>query len=183
MKRNREAEAPILRFLVATVRNGRRAIELTDFPLVLSPASPVQGGTSRIDPNPPGKRVQLSNIYLFEVASQKAQWLSARQTAIASNVANANTPGYRAVDIQPFAAVLDSSPVEMAVTDPAHLSSPQLQAVALREVEVEPSEGTLSGNTVNLEQQMINLGDVNRDYSMSANIRRAFHQFLLSALK
>jgi len=38
-------------------------------------------------------------------------------------------------------------------------------------------------NTVNLEQQMINLGDVNRDYTMSANIRRAFHQLLLSALK
>jgi len=123
----------------------------------------------------------LSSIYLFEVASQKSQWLSARQTAIAGNVANASTPGYRAMDIQPFAAVLDSSPIEMAVTNPAHLSSPQSQAGALREVE--PSEETLSGNTVNLEQQMINLGDVNRDYSMGANIRRAFHQLLLSALK
>ena len=53
----------------------------------------------------------------------------------------------------------------------------------LREIEVQPSEQTLSGNTVNLEQQMINLGDVNRDYTMTANIRRAFHQLLLSALK
>ena len=53
----------------------------------------------------------------------------------------------------------------------------------MREIEVEPTEQTLSGNTVNLEQQMINLGDVNRDYSMSANIRRAFHQLILSALK
>ena len=71
----------------------------------------------------------------------------------------------------------------MAVTNPAHLSPPESQAGGLREVEVEPSEETLSGNTVNLEQQMINLGDVNRDYSMSANIRRAFHQLMLSALK
>ena len=125
----------------------------------------------------------MSSIYLFEIASQKAQWLSARQTAIAGNVANANTPGYRALDIQPFSAVLDSSPIEMASTDPAHSSSPQSQAGALRQIEVEPAEQTLSGNTVNLEQQMINLGDVNRDYTMSANIRRAFHQLLLSALK
>jgi flagellar basal-body rod protein FlgB len=125
----------------------------------------------------------LSSIYLFEVASQKALWLSARQTAIAGNVANANTPGYRAVDIQPFAAVLDSSPIEMAATNGAHLSSRQSQVGALRAIEVEPLEETLSGNTVNLEQQMINLGDVNRDYSMGANIRRAFHQLLLSALK
>jgi flagellar basal-body rod protein FlgB len=127
--------------------------------------------------------LQLSSIYLFELASQKAQWLSARQTAIAGNVANASTPGYRAVDIQPFAAVLDSSPLEMATTNGADLSPPQSEVDVLREIEVEPSDETLSGNTVNLEQQMINLGEVNRDYQMSANIRRAFHQLVLSALK
>ena len=125
----------------------------------------------------------MSPIYLFEVASQKSQWLSARQTAIAGNIANASTPGYRALDVQPFSAVLDSSPIEMASTNPADLSQPPSQSDALREVEVNPLEQTLSGNTVNLEQQMINLGDVNRDYTMSANIRRAFHQLLLSALK
>jgi flagellar basal-body rod protein FlgB len=125
----------------------------------------------------------LSSIYLFEVAAEKAQWLSARQTAIAGNVANANTPGYRALDMEPFSAILDASPIEMAATNPAHLSPPQSQGGELREVETEPAEQTLSGNTVNLEQQMINLSEVNRDYQMSANIRRAFHQLLLSALK
>jgi flagellar basal-body rod protein FlgB len=127
--------------------------------------------------------VPLSPIYLFEVAAQKTQWLSARQTAIAGNVANANTPGYRALDIQPFSAVLDSSPIELATTNPAHLSLPQSEAGALRELEVVPAEQTLSGNTVNLEQQMIDLGDVNRDFTMGANIRRVFHQLILSALK
>ena len=131
----------------------------------------------------PRDRTPLSSIYLFEVAAQKSQWLSARQTAIAGNVANANTPGYRALDVQPFSAVLDSSPIEMAATNPAHLSAPQSQAGELREIEVDPAEQTLSGNSVNLEQQMINLGEVNRDYTMSADIRRAFHQLLLSALK
>jgi flagellar basal-body rod protein FlgB len=125
----------------------------------------------------------LSSVYLFELGSQKAQWLSARQTAIAANVANANTPAYHAVDTQPFSAVLDSSPIELASTNPAHLTLPQSEAGALREVEVEPAEQTVSGNTVNVEQQMINLGDVNRDYTMNSNIRRAFHQLLLSALK
>jgi flagellar basal-body rod protein FlgB len=125
----------------------------------------------------------LSPIYLFQVASEKSQWLSARQTAIAANVANANTPGYRAVDVRPFSAVLDSSPIEMASTNGAHLSSTQSGLGPLREIEVEPAEETLSGNTVNLEQQMINLGEVNRDFSMSANIRRTFHQLILSVLK
>ena len=125
----------------------------------------------------------MSSIYLFQVASEKAHWLSARQTAIAGNVANANTPGYRALDVQPFSAILDSSPIEMASTNTAHLSSTQPGYRTLREIEVAPTEETLSGNTVNLEQQMIDLGEVNRDFSMSANIRRAFHQLILSALK
>jgi flagellar basal-body rod protein FlgB len=125
----------------------------------------------------------LSSVYLFELGSQKAQWLSARQTAIAANVANASTPGYRAVDIQPFSAVLDSSPIELASTNPVHLTLPPSQTGALREVEADSAEQSLSGNTVNIEQQMLNLGDVNRDYTMSSNIRRAFHQLLLSAIK
>lgn len=125
----------------------------------------------------------MPSIFLFQVASEKAHWLSARQTAIAGNVANANTPGYRALDVQPFSAILDSSLIEMASTNVAHLSSTQTGFGTLREIEVAPTEETLSGNTVNLEQQMINLGEVNRDFSMSANIRRAFHQLILSALK
>ncbi len=123
------------------------------------------------------------SLYLFQVAAQKADWLSLRQTAVASNVANANTPGYRAMDVQPFAAVLDSSPIALASTNPAHLALPKLEDGAWREVEQTPTEETLSGNTVNLEQEMIKLGDTTRDFTMNANIQRAFHQFLLSALK
>jgi flagellar basal-body rod protein FlgB len=123
------------------------------------------------------------SIYLFQVASQKSEWLSARQTAVASNVANANTPGYRALDVQPFSTVLDNSPLTMAATNPGDIAPAISPMESLRQVETDPSEETMSGNTVNLEQQMINLGDVTRDFSMTANIRRAFHQLILSALK
>ena len=54
---------------------------------------------------------------------------------------------------------------------------------SIKEVETDPTEQSLSGNTVNLEQQMITLGDVGRDFSMTAGIRRAFNQLMLAALK
>ena len=85
--------------------------------------------------------------------------------------------------MQPFSALLNASPIALASTDPATSRRPNLADRSLREVEPEPGEESLSGNTVNLEQQMIKLGDVSRDFSMTANIRRAFHQLLLSALK
>jgi flagellar basal-body rod protein FlgB len=123
------------------------------------------------------------SIYLFQVASQKADWLSMRQTAVAGNVANASTPGYRAVDMQPFSAILDATPIAMAATSSGHLSLPEVGRDAFREVDENPTEQTLSGNTVNLEHEMISLGDVTRDFTMTANISRAFHQMMLSALK
>ena len=125
----------------------------------------------------------MSDIYLFKIASQKSQWLSDRQIAVADNVANANTPGYRAMDVQPFSTFLDASPIALATTNPGHMTPSDPVLNSLKEVDAEPGEETLSGNTVNLEQQMINLGDVNRDFSMTANIRRAFHQLLLTAMK
>lgn len=145
-------------------------------------ASPVQGGAPTIAPLLTGNP-SLSDIYLFQVASQKSQWLSARQTAVASNVANASTPGFRALDVQPFSAVLNSSPIAMATTSAAHIAPSSSPLNSIKEVETDPTEELLSGNTVNLEQQMINLGDVSRDYSMTASIRRAFHQLMLAALK
>ena len=102
---------------------------------------------------------------------------------MAGNVANANTPGYRALDVQPFSTFLDASPIALASTNANHITpadaDPQLAQGSRRGA----GEESLSGNTVNLERQMINLGDVNRDFTMTANIRRAFHQLLLTAIK
>ena len=125
----------------------------------------------------------MSQPYVLQLASQSTQWLSARQSLIASNVANANTPGYRAVDLQPFSAVLDSTQVSMVTTNPAHMTPTQDELASARVVESDSSHETLSGNSVRLEQEMIKLGDVNRDYSMSTNIKRAIHQMMMSALK
>jgi flagellar basal-body rod protein FlgB len=125
----------------------------------------------------------VSPLYVFQLASQSAQWLSARQSLIATNVANANTPGYRAVDLQPFSAVLDSTQITMATTNPAHMTATQADFTSSRVVESDSADETLSGNSVNLEQEMIKLGDVNRAYSMDTNIKRAIHQLMMSAAK
>jgi len=125
----------------------------------------------------------VSPLYVLQLASQSAQWLSARQSLIATNVANANTPGYRAVDLQPFSAVLDSTQITMATTNPAHMTATQADFASSRVVESDSADETLSGNSVNLEQEMIKLGDVNRAYSMDTNIKRAIHQLMMSAAK
>jgi flagellar basal-body rod protein FlgB len=40
-----------------------------------------------------------------------------------------------------------------------------------------------SGNSVNLEQEMMKAGDVNRAHALNVNIVRSFHQMLINAVK
>ena len=125
----------------------------------------------------------MSQIYLLQLASQQAKWLSARQTMIAGNIANANTPGYRAMDIQPFTAVLDKTNITMASTNPAHMAPEGDDLAAARTAESDSWDATLSGNSVSLEQEMMKEGDLNRSYTLNTNVKRAFHQMIMSVLK
>ncbi len=90
----------------------------------------------------------MAEPYIFKLASQRSQWLTTRETMIAGNVANANTPGYRATDLQPFSSVLDSTQMTMATTNPMHMTPTEDDLNASRVVETEPSDETISGNSV-----------------------------------
>ena len=125
----------------------------------------------------------MSGIYLLQLASQQAQWLSARQVATAANIANANTPGYSSMDVQPFADVLDKTQITMAATNSAHMLPEGGDLTATRPAATDSWETTFSGNSVSLEQEMMKEGDINRSYTLNANIKRAFHQMLMLSAK
>jgi flagellar basal-body rod protein FlgB len=121
-------------------------------------------------------------IYLFDVASSHAQWLSLRQASIASNVANANTPGYQSEDIEPFSKLLDAKLVQVAVTSPRHMTTGEsVRAQGMRKAD--SWDVVHSGNSVSLEQEMLKAGDINRDYSLNTAIVKSFHRMFMSSAK
>jgi flagellar basal-body rod protein FlgB len=119
----------------------------------------------------------------MQLASQQAQWLSARQRTTAANIANANTPGYISMDVQPFTDVLDKTQITMASTNGAHLLPEGNDFTATRTAAADSWETTFSGNSVSLEQEMMKEGDINRSFTLNANIKRAFHQMLMLSVK
>lgn len=125
----------------------------------------------------------MSKIYLLQLASQQAQWLSARQRTIATNIANANTPGFVSMDVQPFTDVLDKTQVAMVSTNSAHMVPEGNDFTATRTAEADSWETTYSGNSVSLEQEMMKEGEINRSFTLNANIKRAFHQMLMLSVK
>jgi flagellar basal-body rod protein FlgB len=121
-------------------------------------------------------------VYLFDLASSHARWLSLRQATISSNVANANTPGYKAQDIEPFGKLFDAKVVSLAVTSPKHLAiEASLRPQGMRKED--SWEVVHSGNSVSLEQEMLKAGDVNKDYSLNAAIIKSFHRMFMSSAK
>ncbi len=125
----------------------------------------------------------MGPLFLLGLASQQAQWLTARQQVIATNVANANTPGFQALDLKPFSEVMERTRVSMAATDVNHIAPPGNEATASARKTADGWETTLSGNSVSLEQQMLKAGEVHRALALNTSIVKAFDRMILSSVK
>lgn len=113
---------------------------------------------------------------------------SARQRVIASNLANEETPGYRATDLQ-FAQQLQAAhkgrfPLTMTVTQGQHigLRGQGYQTVKGRLAEVPAGDLPLDANSVNLELEMAKSSDNAGQYSAAATIMAQRFRQLLSAI-
>lgn len=126
----------------------------------------------------------MEPIPLLSLASRKSAWLATRQTTVADNIANMNTPGYRQKDVAPFSDVMAQTNLQMASTDPGHLPVEGVSTIdATRTDEDGGFEVTESGNTVGMEGQLAKAGEVARDYALTTNIVRSFHNLLMASLK
>ena len=102
---------------------------------------------------------------------------------ISGNVANANTPGYRARDVEPFADVLDKTKLIMAATNGGHIGFAPSQADSAKVKKSESWDTVYSKNSVSLEQELIKAGEVNRQHSLNTSIVKSFHRMLLSSVR
>lgn len=129
----------------------------------------------------------MQPIQLFDLASRQAEWLSIRQQVVAGNIANANTPSYKAKDVTPFSAVLNDTGITMARTNPAHLSGNSLDSsldVNIEEEKLNQEIGVQeSGNTVSLAQELSKSGEIKRQYELSTNLVKSFHGMMMLTVK
>lgn len=117
---------------------------------------------------------------LNTMLKQRMNWLSARQTVLAQNVANADTPGFRPSDLkaQDFddylpAAEGQAAKLRMERTSGSHLNRSGLRLGEIREEsERNPYEISPSGNGVVLEEQMMQVGKTGADYQTMTSLYR-----------
>lgn len=114
------------------------------------------------------------NLKIFRISHALASHAGTRQAVIAQNIAQADTPGYRALDVQPFSDFLrqgDSN--TLRATRPRHLNAAlHNTSPHIREA---PTSGNSSpnGNTVSLEEQMLEAVDVKRAHDRALAIYKS----------
>jgi flagellar basal-body rod protein FlgB len=101
-----------------------------------------------------------------------------RQNVLAANVANVDTPGFRAKDVDFTAAMqaiegaarADGGALQPSAPAPAQTEPPQtgLAADDLPIVELPPSGGSFDGNTVDLDRTMVAMAENALQYGASA---------------
>jgi flagellar basal-body rod protein FlgB len=124
-------------------------------------------------------------VYLFDIASRHMNWLAERQSITASNIANADTPGYVAQSAASFSAILDHSETALSTTSPLHISSAAASGRAAR-FSAEPGENwgiSHSGNSVSIEQELLTASSTSRMMGMDVNLTHAFQRMLLASIK
>lgn len=120
----------------------------------------------------------VQSVQLFQLASFQGNWLSARQAALTSNIANANTPGFKAVDVTPFEKVLKSSSSGVSVTNARHIpigGSDTTFGISAR-TDARPN---VSGNTVEIETELIRSNEVRQAFELNTAIVKAFHRMTM----
>jgi flagellar basal-body rod protein FlgC len=121
----------------------------------------------------------MEPVNLFDLATRQSQWLAVRQTAIAGNVANANTPGYLAHDVEPFERVLERTAVSLNATQEGHLGFGAIDRDrSAFPLEFQPGNIAADENgyvklpNVNVLIEMADMTEANRSYEANLQVIR-----------
>lgn len=121
-------------------------------------------------------------LHVMQLAARHGEWSATRAAVIAGNIANADTPGFRARDIETFSFEDAVHRLQLAATKPGHMS---LSDVELRAADVDETETwdlTHSSNTVSIDEELMKADETARDHQLSTSVLGAFHRMLLTSV-
>jgi flagellar basal-body rod protein FlgB len=108
------------------------------------------------------------------LAERRLHWLDRRQSVLAQNVANADTPGFRPHDLTPFQRELaGATRLAMARTTPAHGIGSVAAALNAR-AERNAAEVTPDGNAVSLDREAMRIAETDTAHALAMAVHRSF---------
>lgn len=127
--------------------------------------------------------MDLNSIPMMAALKKRMQWLHSNQSVLSQNVANADTPGYKAqrLEKQDFSGLVDnlsggesgmqtSSATRMKATNVRHMTPGGGMVDATDARDAKDGEESPTGNTVVLEEEMLKVADNQMQYGMVVNL-------------
>lgn len=127
----------------------------------------------------------LENLEVLRMAGAMAAHAGRRNAVVARNIAHADTPGYTARDLAPFAQSYADAGGNSAMraTRPGHLTPADRPAAARETATVTAESGaTPNGNTVSLEREMMRAAEVRHQHDLALSIYRSATTILRTSL-
>jgi flagellar basal-body rod protein FlgB len=123
-----------------------------------------------------------TKIGLFDLAEKRLAWTAQRQSVLASNIANTNTPAFQARDVQSFESMLSGTgSIEPARTQPAHMAGTAPSGLASLTTNP-PNARALDGNSVALDQQLTKVADTETTQALVTSIWKKYMGMFNTAL-
>ncbi|WP_029040878.1 flagellar basal body rod protein FlgB [Cucumibacter marinus] len=129
----------------------------------------------------------LGDMPILSALKQKMNWHQSRQTLLAENVANAETPGYRGRDLKPFSFEdhvnsLKLEGVETSATHKAHFAVHSEVGRGFGTNKLNSFEITPEGNGVTLEDEMMKVTSNQLDYQAATTLYTRSIRLIKTAL-
>lgn len=122
-------------------------------------------------------------LALFEAAGAVARHAAQRQTLVARNIANADTPGYRPMDLpDPPGDFRGAGGGGLRTTRPGHISAALGGAAAEARMQVDSADAAPDGNAVSLETEMVRAAEIRRQHDMALTVYRSGIDLLRTSL-
>lgn len=130
--------------------------------------------------------MDIASLNTVKAFRSKLKWLEERQTIIATNIANADTPNYLPKDLvaPDFNRLLRSSvrPIMLEQSNPNHLTSNQTAGVRVTKVSV-GGDVAPNGNGVSLEEEMMKASEIAQQHQLTISLYNKTNDLMRLAIK
>jgi flagellar basal-body rod protein FlgB len=128
-----------------------------------------------------GFPMEAGGAGLFDLLIRKMSYLNQAQNVHAQNLANANTPGYKPLEVAPFTFgdAMRQANVGMTVTDARHITP--VSMAGANKIAVHPKGS--ANDTGDVEQEASKVSETGIEYSMITSIYHKMAGLFKIALK
>ena len=112
---------------------------------------------------------------VFALAEKRLEWTGQRQSILAQNIANANTPGYVARDVKSFGDVLAEQARPSAAGGSSGVSSRSV-------VDLTTASRSIDGNAVVLDVQLEKVAETDTANQLAMNLYKKYQSMFRTAI-